>query len=116
MVNKDSFPLFQIKSPQQPNGWSCGYFSISSIITIVSRSGEFLPLAYNELLGKDVISYKTKILNVTNDASKNILFRHFQSEEAINFDPTEVTDFVKDERILLERLRSLHLLSVKKRN
>ena len=114
MVNKDSFPLFQIKSPQQPDGWSCGYFSIRSIIAIVSRSGEFIPLIYNDLLGKDAFSYKTKILNVTKEVSKDIIFRHFQSEEAINFDPAEVDDFVKDERILLERLRYLCLLSLKK--
>ena len=78
VVNNDSFPLFQIKSRQQPDGWSCGYFSIRSIIAIVSRSGEFLPFTYNELLRKDIISYKTEILNVTKDVSKNILFRHFQ--------------------------------------
>ena len=80
----------------------------------MSRSGEFLPLAYIELIGKDVISYKTKVLNVTKEVSKYILFRIFQSKEAINFDPAEVDDFVKDGRILLERLRYLHLLSLKK--
>ena len=53
---------------------------------------------------------------MTKEVSKDILFRHFQSEEAINFDPDEVDDFVKDGRILLERLRYLNLLSVKKRN
>ena len=114
MVNNDSFPLFQIKSPQQPDGWSCGFFFIRSIIAIVSRSGEFLPFTYNELLGKDVFSYRTDILNVTKDVLNFFLFRHFQSEEAINFDPAEVDDFVKDGRILLERLRYLHLLSLKK--
>ena len=87
VVNNDLFTLFQIDSQKQRNNWSCRYFSIRFIIAIVSRSGEFLPFTYNELLGKDVISYKTKILNVTKDVSKNILFRRFQSEEAINFDP-----------------------------
>ena len=51
---------------------------------------------------------------MTKEVSKDIRFRHFQSEEAINFDPAEVDDFVKDGRILLERLRYLHILSVKK--
>ena len=86
--------LFSKSSPpQQPNGWACGFFPIRSIIAIVSRSGEFLLLTYNELIRKDVISYKTKILNVTKEVSKYILFRHFQSEEATNLDPHEVNGF-----------------------
>ena len=82
MVNNDSFPRFQIKSPKQRNGWACGYVSIRSIIAIVSRSGEFLPLTYNELLGKDLISYKTKILNVTKEVSKDILFRQLHLDRS----------------------------------